>query len=162
MRLAILSLFLCGGLMAYCQSTPSGSASSDKQWKVPSSTSTWMDFDKLPPSRQKSNLDSSNTFTLPNAGFLWQRESAQKDAKIPFQLSQQRTGAAFEAPLLAENVSPFRPNTLAQWPNLKVEPIPTQWFNAKAESIPTQWPNLKMLAITAESRSPAAPEPPAK
>lgn len=121
-----------------------------------------MDFDKLPPSRQKSNLDSSNTFTLPNAGFLWQRESAQKDAKIPFQLSQQRTGAAFEAPLLAENVSPFRPNTLAQWPKLKVEPIPTQWFNAKAESIPTQWPNLKILAITAESRSPAAPEPLAK
>jgi hypothetical protein len=157
MRLAILSLFLCGGMMAYCQSTPSGSARSDKQWKVPSSTSTWMDFDKLPPSRPRNILDSSKTFTLPNAGFLWQRDSAQNGSKMHFQSSQQRTGAAFQTPLLAENVSPLRPSFLSQWPNLKVEPIPTQWFNAKAESIPTQWPNLKMLAITAEPRSPAAP-----
>lgn len=121
-----------------------------------------MDFDELPPSRQKSILDSSKTFTLPDAGFLWQRESAQKDSKMRFQLSQQRTEATFEAPLLAENASPIRPNALSQWPNLKVEPIPTQWFNAKAESIPTQWPNLKMLAITTEPRSLAAAEPPAK
>lgn len=79
-----------------------------------------------------------------------------------FHWSQAGTEATIEFPLLAENVYPSRPSILSQWPNLKIEPIPTQWLNAKAEPIPSQWPNLKVLPIDAQSGTPGAVQASAK
>lgn len=155
MRLAILSLVLCGGMMAYGQSTAPGSASEDKAWKGPIATSTWMDFDKIPLSGHTGFTREAKTFTMPNASFFQQPEKAQAEPKMRFQLLQHGMGAALDAPLLAQNDSPSRPNIFRQWPNLKSEPIPTQWFNAKAEPIPTQWRDLKFLPVNQPSASAA-------
>jgi hypothetical protein len=156
MRLAILSLFLSVGIMAHGQSTASGSASPDQQWKGPSSTSVWREFDKLPPRWQVGITGPVNTFTPPDTSFLWQEENAQGDSRMHFHLPQLDTGAALETQFLAQNVYPSRSNILSQWPNLKIEPIPTQWPNAKLEAIPTQWADLTLLPADTRSSKPSA------
>ena len=54
------------------------------------------------------------------------------------------------------------PRQLQQWPNAKLEQIPTQWPNLKLEEIPTQWPQLSFNAIKSEPKMITALQVPAK
>jgi hypothetical protein len=105
MKLAILCLSLCVGIMAYGQSAASGSASSGKQWKGPSST----DFDNPPLRWQVGTTSPARIFPSPNTSFFWQEEQAQGDSKLNFQVPQLGARTAFENQLLAQNVLSLAP-----------------------------------------------------
>jgi hypothetical protein len=165
MRISILALFLCLGTMAFCQSIPSCSLSSDKPSKGSSPAPPSASFDPLQPNWQigiaglekiqpRLNKNFSKNFT-------GQWDKAQIDPEMRFHLQLPSIAELSATPLLALNHS-FPPKLFNPWPTGKAEPIPTQWPNAKTEQIPTRWPNLKMLPTVTQASTRAAAQTPAK
>lgn len=142
MRLAILTLFMCAGSVAICQSTPPARVNPQIQGQPGISPQTGVT--KLPP-----NWSVTPTMPVPR---VW--NDPRREWKI--NPKQPLSGIGWGEMLVARNEQPN-----PQPPNAKVEPIPTQWPNAKLEPIPTQWPDFKLLPITIKPISPVMLKAPA-
>ena len=146
MRLAILTLFMCAGSVAICQSTPPARVNPQVQGQPAISPGTGAT--KMPPKWSVKPMPVPD----PNVAGVW--NNARREWKI--NPKQPLSGIGWRTMLVARNE---RPNP--QPPNAKVEPIPTQWPNAKVEPIPTQWPDFKLLPITTKSIAPVMLKAPA-
>jgi hypothetical protein len=146
MRLAILTLFMCAGSVAICQSTPPARVNPQVQGQPAISPRTGAT--KLPPKWSVTPMP----VPVPNVAGV--RNNPRREWKI--NPKQPLSGIGWRTMLVARNE---RPNP--QPSNAKVEPIPTQWPNAKVEPIPTQWPDFKLLPITTKSIAPVMLKAPA-
>ena len=142
MRMAFLTLFLCTGVTAICQSaatkteTPVTSfenALKKSAWSASKELSLESSIPSLAPLTEKHRFNPPTTWCLDNA---------QSDPKkIP------------PALLFNSGVVAFHMDG-AQWPNLKRGPIPTQWSNLTVQQLPTDWPNLKVVLIASQLNPP--------
>jgi hypothetical protein len=174
MRMTILALFLGTCVAAMCQSMAPAPKASENAGENPQRTklrtdckTTTPDFSMLSSATQRGDRQSDGTAT-------WQWSDGQVDSKNPFrsllagadwQITSKNTfpsspsnSAVQSCTLVAQWGQPsFYEMLFPQWPNAKLEPIPTQWFQAKLEPIPTVWPRFEMVPI--KSRVSTTPTP---
>jgi len=164
MRLTFLALFLCTCLSAMCQPMAPVPKTSERAGQNPQGSQPWTECNSSMPDLSISNLTPRTQEHRFSAPTTWLWNDAQMDSNNLFQSpnsnSEARIGSKNAFPfcfckspeqscsLVAQNGEPNPYQMLfRQWPNAKVEPIPTQWPNAKFERIPTEWPDFKMMPI---------------
>lgn len=153
MRSAFLALILCAGVVATCQSLAPAPKTDQRVIEDSQGIQSRANCKNAMPDISVlgfAPLKEEPRFTAPA---IWHMNSAQAASKFPFPLSPSNLRVQ-PYTLLAQNEGPnsyqmpFR-----QWPNAKVEPIPTRWPNAKFEPIPTEWPSLRTVPVTSQSRT---------
>ena len=173
MRLPILAIFLCAGVVGLCQSAdsaPRASAPADQRHPGTQHHADCNQASADPSALSLAPQQAERRFEAP----AWNWDGAQLDSKSaprsPFSLPTPKP-----CPFLAANGEPAFESGLnsqwfqarlepipAPWPNAKAEPIPTTWPNAKLEPIPNVWPNLKLVLIADRPAEPSAKSTPAK
>jgi hypothetical protein len=147
MRLKILALFFCAGVVGMCQSATPAPKTSARVDESRHGTQQRTDC-------KKASSDFSFSSVAPQQGErrfevpAWSWDDAQVAAKSaihsPFLIPPPKS-----CPSLASNAeSIYDQGLYRQRLQAKLEPIPTEWPNAKLEAIPTDWPNLKVVPLT--------------
>jgi hypothetical protein len=166
MRLKILVLFLCAGVVGMCQSVAPAPRTSAQVDESRQGIQQRMDCKRASSDFSISGFASQQgapRFEVPAQNW----NGAQVDSKSTFH-SPFLIPTAKSCPLFAANgeftfdQGPYRQWFQAKldpiptpWPNAKLVPIPTEWPNAKFEAIPTDWPNLKVAPVASRSDAPS-------
>jgi hypothetical protein len=154
MRSFLLALFLAAPIAAFCQSSAPASAvlpapGNDRQATPPSMP---CNIFSLKASAQCEQAQTNELHFGTKAASQW--NAPRVDSSDLLQMPSLSVGAPLSHSLAAQNrmLPDFFPipRQFQQWPNAKLEQIPTQWPNLRLEEIPTQWPKLKLGEITAQ------------
>jgi hypothetical protein len=153
MRITILSLFLCAGTTAFCQSSAAAPAIPDKLWQTPLVVTPppVRDFTKLPPGWHAVPLTPPGIMVVPKAIDSRHLTDAQIDPKIIVHPPASSMGVQPPGTAVAQNEYPHLRMLPIESAGSHVEAIPNQWPPNRLENIPTQWPTAEIIAAYSSS-----------
>jgi hypothetical protein len=175
--MTILALFLGTGVATMCQSMAPGPKASENAGENPQRTKPGTDRKTTTPDFSMLSLATLKGERQSDVPATWHWNEGQVDSKNTFHSlfagadgqinlknafpSSSSDSAVQCCTFLAQNGQPrFYEMLFPQWPNAKLEPIPTQWPNAKLEPIPTVWPSFMMAPITSQLSTTPTPRIP--
>jgi len=141
MRITILSLFLCAGTTAFCQSSAPAPAIPSNPWQTPRGVvpPPIRDFSKLPPGWHAVPLTPPGIIFAPKAVHTTGLKDAQIDPKF-----------VVHPPASSIRVQP--PGSAAaqnEYPHLRMLPIESAGSHVEATA--TQWPMAEIVAAHSSS-----------
>jgi hypothetical protein len=171
MRVVLLALSLSTGAAALCQSAAPAPTKPERSGENSQGAQLGMDCKKLTPDLSIPSFAPRIGDRRSSAPAPWHWDEVEADSKNIFHLpffgperqinsknafpSAVLNSEAMSCTLVAQSgVSSFDRRLFRQWPNAKLEPIPTQWPNARFEQIPTGWSGLKKAPITSQLSTP--------
>jgi hypothetical protein len=157
MRITILSLFLCAGAVAFCQTGAPAPAIPNNQWQTPLGVipPPIRDFSKLPPGWHAVPLIPPRIMVVPKALDMTRPKDAQIDPKIIVHPPASSIGVQPPGTAVEQKDYPGLRMLPIESARSPVEAIPTQWPPNRLENIPTQWPMAEIVAAgSSEARSP--------
>ena len=148
MRITILSLFLCAGTTAFCQTGAPAPAIPNNPWQAPLGgvPPPARDFSKLPPGWHAGPLIRPKMMVAPKAVDTTRPKDAQIDPKIIVHPPASSIGVQPPGTAVKQNDYPGLRMLPIESAGSHVEAIPTQWPPNRLESIPTQWPMAEIIA----------------
>lgn len=148
MRITILSLFLCAGTTAFCQTGAPAPAIPNNPWQAPLGAipPPIRDFSKLPPGWHAAPLTPPRMMWVPKAVDTTRPKDAQIDPKIIVHPPASSIGVQPPGTAVAQNEYPHLRMLPIESAASYVEAIPTQWPPNRLEKIPTQWPMAEIVA----------------
>jgi hypothetical protein len=159
MRIVILALFIIAGAIAFAQSGPVGPLSPNHSDGLPSTgTAQSRDFGKLPPGWQMTSIPPLGKTWVVTPKPLVPLGDAQIDPKIIVHPPQSLIGVQPPGTQIAQNQFPGLKLLPIQWPNLKIEPIPTIWPNLKLEPLATVCTGCEMVPFRAGAAATMKPQ----
>jgi hypothetical protein len=146
MRITILSLFLCAGTAAFCQT--GAPAIPKNPWQTPLGgvPTPIRDFSKLPPGWHAAPLTPPRMMYLPEVVDTTRPKGAQIDPKIIVHPPVSSIGMQPPGTAVAQNEYPGLRMLPIESARSHLEAIPTQWPPNRLENIPTQWPMAEIVA----------------
>jgi hypothetical protein len=147
-RITILSLFLCAGTTAFCQSSAPAPAIPTNPWQSPLGVvpPPIRDFSKLPPGWHAVPLTPPRIVVRPKAVDTTRLNDAQIDPRIVVHPPASSIGVQPPGTAIAQNEYPHLRILPIESDRSYVEAIPTQWPPDRLENIPTEWPMAKIVA----------------
>ena len=149
-RIALVAVFQCFGIMAFCQSMTLTPGNLQPSPNKPLAPQPLFNFD----SGQFLNGDQfgqiSPSAKAGNPDFCDHLNAIQKQMSAQADLTQTSHVPCMNLKALPEvaRLAMLAPQPLAgHRPHAHLQPIPTQWPDAKVEQTPTTWPNLKVEQI---------------
>jgi hypothetical protein len=135
MRITILSLFLCAGTTAFCQTGAPAPAIPNNPWQTPlgSVPPPIRDFSKLPPGWHAVPLTPPKMMYVPKVVDTRPKD-ARIDPKIIVHPPASSIGVQPPGTAVAQN----------EYPDLRMLPIESA--GSHLEAIPTQWPMAEIVA----------------
>jgi hypothetical protein len=134
MRITILSLFLCAGTTAFCQTGAPAPAVPNNPWQAPLGVVPPIrDFSKLPPGWHAVPLTPPKMMYVPKVVDTRPKD-AQIDPKIIVHPPASSIGVQPPGTAVAQN----------EYPDLRMLPIESA--GSHLEAIPTQWPMAEIVA----------------
>jgi hypothetical protein len=177
MRMTILALFLGTCVAAMCQSMAPAPKASENEGESSQHTKLRTDCKTTTPDLSMLSSATLRGDRQSDVPATWQWNDGQIDFKNPFhslfagahgQITSKNTfpsspsnSAVQSCTLVAQWGQPnFYELLFPQWPNAKLEPIPSQWPKANLEPIPTVWPRFEMVPIMSRVRTTSTPRVP--
>jgi hypothetical protein len=152
MRITILSLFLCAGTTAFCQSSAPAPVIPDNLWQAPLGVvPPSRDFSKLPPGWHAVPLTPPRIMVVPKAAGTRPLKDAQIDPGIVVHPPASSMGVQPPGTAVAQNEYPHLRMLPIESAGSHVEAIPNQWPPNRLENIPTQWPTAEIIAAHSSS-----------
>ena len=147
MRITILSLFLCAGTTAFCQSSAPAPVIPDNLWQAPLGVvPPSRDFSKLPPGWHAVPLTPPRIMVVPKAAGTRPLKDAQIDPGIVVHPPASSMGVQPPGTAVAQNEYPHLRMLPIESAGSQVGAIPTQWPPNRLENIPAQWPMAERVA----------------